>query len=75
MCIHKKNSHNLQYFVDEIHEMCYYQDSEVTGMLANRLRALRRAKGLTQQELAGALEISASAVGMYEQGQIGRAHV
>ena len=69
MCIHKKNSHNLQYFVDEIHEMCYYQDSEVTGMLANRLRSLRRAKGLTQQELAGALEISASAVGMYEQGR------
>lgn len=69
MCIFKKIFHNFQNFVDQLHELCYYWDSEVTGMLANRLRALRKAKRMTQQELASALEISASAVGMYEQGR------
>ena len=38
-------------------------------MLGKRLRALRKARGLTQQELGELLGITASAVGMYEQGR------
>lgn len=38
-------------------------------MLAQRLRELRKIKGLTQAQLAGQLEVSPSAVGMYEQGR------
>ena len=38
-------------------------------MLGKRLRALRRERGMTQQELGDALGVSASAVGMYEQGR------
>ena len=38
-------------------------------MLGKRLRALRKARGLTQQELGELLGVSASAVGMYEQGR------
>lgn len=38
-------------------------------MLGNRLKALRCAKGMTQQELADKLEISPSAIGMYERGK------
>lgn len=38
-------------------------------MLGSKLRGLRRQRGMTQQELAELLEISASAVGMYEQGR------
>ena len=32
------------------------------------LKTLRRAKGLTQEELAKALKISRSTIGMYENG-------
>lgn len=35
---------------------------------AKRLKALRKERGLTQAELADALEISRSAIGMYERG-------
>ena len=38
-------------------------------MLGERIGALRRAKGLSQAELANRLGISASAMGMYEQGR------
>ena len=38
-------------------------------MLGERIGALRRAKGLSQAELASRLGISASAMGMYEQGR------
>lgn len=38
-------------------------------MLSNRIRALREEKGLRQEDLAGLLSVSASAVGMYEQGR------
>ena len=38
-------------------------------MLGKRLRALRKARGLTQQELGELLGVSTSAVGMYEQGR------
>jgi transcriptional regulator with XRE-family HTH domain len=38
-------------------------------MLGARIAALRRDKGWSQAELAGFLGISASAVGMYEQGR------
>lgn len=38
-------------------------------MLGARIAALRREKGLSQAELAQRLQISASAVGMYEQGR------
>ena len=34
-----------------------------------RIAALRREAGLSQAELAGKLQISASAMGMYEQGR------
>ena len=34
-----------------------------------RIAALRREAGLSQAELAGRLQISASAMGMYEQGR------
>ena len=34
-----------------------------------RIAALRREAGLSQAELAGQLQISASAMGMYEQGR------
>lgn len=37
--------------------------------LGERLRLLRKGRGYTQQELADRLGISASAVGMYEQGR------
>lgn len=38
-------------------------------MLGERIGALRRARGLSQAELARRLKISASAMGMYEQGR------
>ena len=38
-------------------------------MLGARIAALRREAGLSQTELAGRLGISASAIGMYEQGR------
>ena len=38
-------------------------------MLGARIAALRRAKGMSQSELAKQLQISPSAVGMYEQGR------
>lgn len=38
-------------------------------MLGPRIAALRRAAGLSQGELARQLQVSASAVGMYEQGR------
>ncbi len=38
-------------------------------MLCARLRMLRRENGLSQQDLAHKLGISASAIGMYEQGR------
>ena len=38
-------------------------------MLGARIAALRRAAGMSQSQLAQELKISASAVGMYEQGR------
>lgn len=38
-------------------------------MLGERIACLRRAKGLSQAELARRLKISSSAMGMYEQGR------
>ena len=38
-------------------------------MLGERIGALRRARGLSQAELASLLQISPSAMGMYEQGR------
>ena len=38
-------------------------------MLGERIALLRRARGLSQAELARRLKISASAMGMYEQGR------
>lgn len=38
-------------------------------MLGNRIAALRKSRGLSQAELARRLQISASALGMYEQGR------
>ena len=38
-------------------------------MLGQRIAALRRRAGLSQAELARRLQISASAMGMYEQGR------
>ena len=41
----------------------------VKDMLGARIAALRRQLGMSQAELASALRISPSAVGMYEQGR------
>lgn len=38
-------------------------------MLSARITYLRKSKGLSQSQLASELSISASAVGMYEQGR------
>ena len=38
-------------------------------MLGARIAALRRAAGLSQGELARRLQVSTSAIGMYEQGR------
>lgn len=38
-------------------------------MLGARIAALRRAAGMSQGELAGHLQVSPSAIGMYEQGR------
>ena len=38
-------------------------------MIGNRLKALRKKRNLTQQELGAALGVSASTIGMYEQGR------
>ena len=38
-------------------------------MMGGRIGALRRARGFSQAELARRLKISASAMGMYEQGR------
>ena len=38
-------------------------------MLGQRIAALRRDAGMSQAALAGKLQVSASAVGMYEQGR------
>ena len=45
------------------------QGKERCNMLGPRIAALRRSAGLSQGELARRLQISASAVGMYEQGR------
>lgn len=42
---------------------------EVGRVLGLRIALLRRSAGMSQQELAEKLKISASAVGMYEQGR------
>ena len=42
---------------------------EVVSVLGARIAALRRDAGLSQAELAQRLQISASAMGMYEQGR------
>ena len=41
----------------------------MTALLGERIAALRRQAGLSQAELAHRLQISASAMGMYEQGR------
>lgn len=41
----------------------------VRTMLGPRIAALRKEAGLSQQELAKQLGVSASAIGMYEQGR------
>lgn len=38
-------------------------------MLGARIAALRRRMGMSQAELAGMVKVSASAIGMYEQGR------
>ena len=38
-------------------------------MIGNRLRELRKQRKMTQRELADTMQISASAVGMYEQNR------
>lgn len=38
-------------------------------MLSARITYLRKARGMSQSQLASALSISASTVGMYEQGR------
>lgn len=38
-------------------------------MLGTRIAALRRGAGMSQAELAKCLRVSASAIGMYEQGR------
>ncbi len=38
-------------------------------MLGARIAALRRSRGMSQQQLAACLDVSPSAVGMYEQGR------
>ena len=45
------------------------EKEELKTMLGERIGALRRARGLSQAELARRLKISASAMGMYEQGR------
>ena len=42
---------------------------QIKHNLAKKLKELRKKSGLTQAQLADKLEISASAVGMYEQGR------
>lgn len=41
----------------------------MTELLGERITALRRAKELSQKQLAEKLNISPSAIGMYEQGR------
>lgn len=41
----------------------------MTDLLGKRIAALRKAKGLSQSQLAEQLHISPSAIGMYEQGR------
>lgn len=41
----------------------------MTDLLGKRIAALRKAKGLSQGQLAEQLNISPSAIGMYEQGR------
>ena len=41
----------------------------MVGLLGRRIAALRREQGLSQAQLASRLGISASAMGMYEQGR------
>ena len=43
--------------------------NEVVTMLGARIAALRRKAGLSQADLAQRIGVSASAVGMYEQGR------
>ena len=53
--------------------MCYAggksAQEEVVTVLGARIAALRKHAGLSQAELAQRLQISASAMGMYEQGR------
>lgn len=42
--------------------------SDVTGRFPNRVRALRTEAGLTQEELAGRLHVTTSAIGKLERG-------
>ena len=44
-------------------------------MLSENLKNLRKAKGLSQEELAARLHVVRQTVSKWEKGQIGRAHV
>lgn len=52
-----------------VHAMLDTNRKGVKGMLGARIALLRRQQSMSQAELAAALRISPSAVGMYEQGR------
>ena len=61
--------------IDFLHKSCYNGTTRNvkmkgdTKMFGENLKSLRKKSGYTQQEFASVLGISASAVGMYEQGR------
>ena len=50
-------------------ELSIYERREGAGLLKNRLEELRKARGIKQEELAEALEVSRQTIGSLENGR------
>lgn len=47
----------------------WYSRYEVMKLFCDKIRTLREESGMTQRQIASRLKVSASTIGMYEQGR------
>ena len=60
----------METYLYKLHETCYYKlERKCVAVLGKRMATLRKQMGRSQKDVSKALGISASAVGMYEQGR------